>query len=86
MARCFTDTAVVTDEGHTHRGTAAIKAWKDQASLNFAYTTEPFALKVEEGLTVVSTHVAGNFPGSPADLHYAFGLQGNRIASLRVTP
>ena len=86
VARCFTDNAVVTDEGHTHRGAAAIKAWKDQASLKFTYTTEPFALKVEEGLTVVTCHVVGNFPGSPVDLRYAFGLEGDKIASLRVTP
>ena len=86
VARCFTVDAVVTDEGQTHRGTAAIKQWKDKASLKFTYTTEPFASKIESGLTVVTSHVAGNFPGSPVDLRYAFDLEGDRIASLRVTP
>lgn len=86
VARCFTSDAIVTDEGQTHRGTLAIKGWKDKASLKFSYTTEPFASKVESGLTVITTHVAGNFPGSPVDLRYAFGLEGDKIASLRVTP
>ena len=86
VARCFTDDAIVTDEGQTHRGTAAIKEWKDKASLKFTYTTEPFASNIESGLTVVTSHVVGNFPGSPVDLRYAFGLEGDKIASLRVTP
>ena len=86
VARCFTDNAVVTDEDHTHRGTSAIKAWKDNASLKFSYTTEPFASTTESGLTVVTSHVVGNFPGSPVDLRYAFGLDGDKIALLRVTP
>lgn len=86
VARCFAVDAVVTDEGHTHRGSAAIKAWKDKASLKFSYSTEPFASKIESGLTVVTSHVVGNFPGSPVDLRYAFGLEGDKIASLRVTP
>ena len=86
VARCFTVDAVVTDEGQTHRGTAAIKAWKDKASLKFTYTAEPFAAKIESGLTVVTSHVVGTFPGSPVDLRYAFGLEGDKVASLRITP
>lgn len=86
VARCFIDDAVVTDEGQTHQGTAAIKEWKDKASLKFTYTAEPFASKIESGLTVVTSHVVGNFPGSPVDLRYAFDLDGDKIASLRVTP
>ncbi len=86
VARCFTVDGVVTDEGQTHRGIAAIKQWKDKASLKFTYTTEPFASKIDSGLTVVRSHVVGTFPGSPVDLRYAFGLEGDKIASLRVTP
>ena len=32
VSQCFTDNAVVKDERHTHRGRAAIKAWKTDAS------------------------------------------------------
>lgn len=86
VARCFTDDATVIDEGQTHRGTAAIKAWKDEASRKFTHTAEPFAFRIESGLSVVTSHVVGNFPGSPVDLRYAFGLEGDKIASLRVMP
>ena len=32
VSRCFSEDAVVKDEGHTHRGRAAIKTWKTDAS------------------------------------------------------
>jgi hypothetical protein len=28
VSRCFTENAVVKDEGHTHKGRAAISQWK----------------------------------------------------------
>jgi hypothetical protein len=28
--------------------------------------------------------VAGNFPGSPVNLEFVFGLEGNKIASLEI--
>ena len=32
VSHCFTDNAVVKDEGHTHKGRPAIKEWKTDAS------------------------------------------------------
>ena len=43
VARCFTDDAVVKDEGHTYNGRAAIKKWKEDASAKYVYTSEPLA-------------------------------------------
>lgn len=85
LARCFTRQAVVKDEGHTHTGVAAIKAWKAAASAQYSYTTQPFALQQEQGFQVVRSHVAGNFPGSPVDLRYRFRLERGLIASLEIT-
>ena len=34
VARCFTDNAVVKDEGRTYDGLAAIKKWKSETSAN----------------------------------------------------
>lgn len=85
VARCFTAQAVVKDEGHTHTGPDAIKAWKASASAQYTYTTAPFALEREDGLQIVTAHVAGNFPGSPIDLRYRFRLERGLIASLEIT-
>ena len=86
VARCFTNEAVVKDEGKTHSGLAAIKAWKTAASAKYAYTSEPFALEQKGARFIVTTRLTGNFPGSPVDLRFAFRLERGKIASLEITP
>ena len=86
VARCFTDNAVVKDEGHTHIGVAAIKKWKDDVSAKYQYTTELMTSENTNGKTVVTSRIAGNFPGSPIDLRFFFELAGEKIASLEVIP
>jgi hypothetical protein len=86
VSQCFTDNAVVKDEGHTHRGRAAIKAWKTDASAKYEYTSEPFACEEKDGKTVVTSHLVGNFPGSPVDLRFFFKVKGDKIASLEIMP
>jgi hypothetical protein len=84
VAQCFTENGVVKDEGHTHKGRAAIKQWKTDASAKYQYTTEPFACEEKDGKIIVTSHVAGNFPGSPIDIQYSYTLHGSRIASLEI--
>ena len=86
ISQCFTENAIVKDEGHTHKGRAAIKAWKTDASAKYEYTCEPIACEEKEGKTVVTSHLIGNFPGSPLDLRFFFKLEGDKIASLEVIP
>lgn len=86
VARCFTERAVVKDEGETHVGRAAIAAWKTAASAKYNYTAEPIALTIWDGKTIVTVHLVGDFPGSPIDLRYFFILDGDRIASLEIIP
>lgn len=84
ILHCFTDDATVTDEGQTYTGRAAIEQWKAESSARYTYTVEPFAITKDNGLTVISAHLTGNFPGSPVDLHYRFALRDNRIAALEI--
>ena len=86
VARCFTEDAVVKDEGHTYRGRAAIKQWKADAVAKYQYTTELLDCERKDGATVVTSRLTGNFPGSPVTLRFSFGLEGDKIASLKVTP
>ena len=86
VARCFTEDAVVTDEGHTYTGRTAIKKWKADASAKYQYTSEPFACEQKDGKVVVTSRLAGNFPGSPVNLRFFFGLDGDKIASLEIMP
>ena len=83
VARCFTEQGVVKDEGQTHAGTAAIKAWKTAASAKYSYSSEPFAVEQRGGGYVVMSRLIGNFPGSPVDLRFFFRLErGERAGAV----
>jgi hypothetical protein len=86
VARCFTEYAVVKDEGHSYNGHAAIAQWKATSSTKYQYTAEPIASESKDGRTVVTSHLVGNFPGSPTDLRYFFELDGEKIAALEIVP
>lgn len=85
IAAHFTDSATVRDEGHRYTGREAIRAWKAQASGQYSYIVDPYAVADDGDRTVVTAHVSGNFPGSPVDLSYRFTLDGDRIAALEIT-
>ncbi|WP_421569747.1 nuclear transport factor 2 family protein [Stenotrophomonas sp. PD6] len=84
VARCFTRDGVVRDEGHDHAGPEAIAAWKADASARYTYTATPHSLEMRERSYIVTSRVAGTFPGSPVDLRYVFTLQRGRIATLEI--
>jgi SnoaL-like domain len=86
VSRCFTEDAVVKDEGHAYDGRAAIKKWKEEASAKYEYTSEPVACEQKDGKIVVTCRLTGNFPGSPVDLRFFFQLEGEKIASLEIIP
>jgi hypothetical protein len=86
VACCFTTQAVVKDEGQTHCGPAAIKAWKSEASARYSYVSEPLAVEQREGRYIVTSRLTGNFPGSPVDLRFVFRLERGKIAHLEIGP
>ena len=86
VAQCFTESAIVKDEGLTYQGRAAIKQWKVDASAKYQYTCEPFACEQKDGKVVVTSRLTGNFPGSPVNLRFFFELEGDKISSLEIIP
>lgn len=86
ICECFTNDAVVVDEGNTYAGRDAIRQWMANASTQCTYTVQPFSLAEENGRMVVTSHLVGDFPGSPVDLRYLFVLEGNMIAELDIVP
>ncbi|HXQ69232.1 MAG TPA: nuclear transport factor 2 family protein [Pyrinomonadaceae bacterium] len=86
LSQCFTEDAVVKDEGQTYNGRAAIKEWKARASEKYQYTTEPLALDHEDQKAVVTSRLTGNFPGNPVNLRFFFELDGEKIKSLEIIP
>lgn len=86
VSLCFTEHAVAKDEGHTFKGRAAIKQWKVDASAKYQYTSQPLACEQQDGKVIVTARLTGNFPGSPVNLRFLFGLEGDQIASLEIVP
>ena len=86
LSQCFTPDAIVIDEGNSYSGRDAIRQWIANASTQYQYTSEPFALSEQAGRIVVTSHLVGNFPGSPVDLRYRFALAGDMIAALEIVP
>lgn len=85
LAQCFAANATLKDDGHTYAGVDAITAFLAAASAKYNATTVPFDLEDEDGFHLVRAKVAGNFPGSPANLSYRFGLERGLIDSLEIT-
>lgn len=86
VSLCFTEHAVVKDAGHTYRGREAISQWKAAVSAKYQYITQLLTCERFDGRVIVTARVTGNFPGSPVDLRFLFGLEGDKIASLEIVP
>jgi len=86
VSQCFTENAIVKDEGNTYSGRAKILRWREVTTSKYQYTCEPFACEKRDGEIIVTSHLTGNFPGSPVDLRYFFKLEGDKISSLEIIP
>ncbi|CAN7591603.1 nuclear transport factor 2 family protein [Duganella sp. LjRoot269] len=84
LAQCFKADAILKDDGHSYEGVEAITAFLAAASVKYNATTVPFDMKDDDSFHVVLAKVTGNFPGSPANLSYRFGLDRGLIDSLEI--
>jgi ketosteroid isomerase-like protein len=83
---CFTEDALVRDEGKMNQGHDAVRAWKAKSSAAYNYVSEPFAATSDGDQTIVTSRLTGDFPGSPLDLRYFFTLRASKIAVLEIKP
>jgi ketosteroid isomerase-like protein len=79
MVACFALDARVRDEGQDYRGRDDVRRWKEYTVAKYGISIEPLELRDEDDLTIVTARVAGNFPGSPANLTYSFGLSNDGL-------
>src|SRR3981081_1677917 len=82
--KCFAPDAIVRDEGRTYEGLAAIKRWKAETRKKYQHTVKALAVAREGDKTIVTNQLTGNFPGSPIEVRFVFGLEGDKIASLEI--
>jgi hypothetical protein len=82
-ANCFSEAAIVFDEGKTHTGKTEIKHWIEKA--NQEYKTRMKPLDYSETEDILTAEISGTFNGSPIVLNYHFILKDNLIKSLKIT-
>ena len=62
LARCFTEDAVVRDEGQTFKGLADIKQWKAETKKKYQHTVEPLEAVQKNGETIGYQSAYREFP------------------------
>ena len=82
-ANCFSENAVVFDEGKTHNGKTEIQQWIQKANEEYQAVMKPVEYSEKE--ETLKAEVSGNFPGSPLVLAYHFKLNEGLIESLKIT-
>lgn len=81
-ANCFTETAVVFDEGKTHNGRKEIKRWIENANKEYQARMKPLEYSAIEH--TLKTEVSGTFPGSPIKMTYHYEFEDGLIQSLKI--
>ncbi|WP_378144366.1 nuclear transport factor 2 family protein [Cnuibacter sp. UC19_7] len=79
----FTDWAVVSDEGRTHRGRDEIRAWIRESIDLFTTTLTFLRGREDKGMLGATFRLEGDFPGGVVQLEYRFRLdEEGRIVQL----
>ena len=84
MSACFAENAIVHDEEQELRGIAAIENWMVSTTAKYQDTVDITHFDIQNGETIVTGQVSGNFPGSPIELQFHFILEGNKIVNLKI--
>jgi ketosteroid isomerase-like protein len=84
VAALFADDALVHDETADHLGRAAIRDWAQGTYDQYDVRLSPRETSPDGDATLVTTGVAGTFPGSPIELQFRFLIVGERIRELRI--
>jgi len=84
-ANTFSETAIVYDEGRTHRGKTEIAKWIEGANKKYQTVMMPVSYEENGTASILTAHTSGNFPGSPITLQYHFQIENGLIQSLKIT-
>ena len=81
---CFSENAVVRDEGETLHGRNAIEDWITRTIEKYKFQFKPVTFRENNAEVVVAIEVSGTFDGSPITLDYHFTIEGDKILSLTI--
>ncbi|HEX2260182.1 MAG TPA: nuclear transport factor 2 family protein [Candidatus Binatia bacterium] len=81
---CFSDDAVVHDEGETLQGKKAIEGWIAKTIDKYKFQFKPLSIKEDTGDVVVTVELSGTFDGSPVTLDYHITIADEKITLLTI--
>ena len=84
-AKCFSETAVVSDEGKTHNGRKEIEDWIADSNERYKASIKPISFEEKGSESILKTETSGNFEGSPIVLSYHLKIVDDLIQSLKFT-
>lgn len=84
-ANCFSETAVVFDEGKTYNGRKEIERWIASANEQFKAVMKPVSFEKGKTGSILKAEISGDFPGSPIVLNYHLEIVDEQIKSLKIT-
>jgi ketosteroid isomerase-like protein len=81
---CFSDDAVVRDEGKEFRGKEIIESWIVKTIEKYKFHFKPVSVGEDDAGVVVAIKVSGTFSGSPVTPDYHFVIENDNILSLTI--
>ena len=84
FSECFSNDAVVFDEGKIYRGKKEIRQWNEMTNTKYKTKYEPLEISGTEDGIILTAKISGTFDGSPAIIKYHFETKNSKIASLRI--
>jgi len=84
-ADCFTEGAVVEDEGSTFTGKTEIKDWIDKFNKQFKPVMKPIEYQELEKENLLLAEFSGDFPGSPLVMKFHFTIENGLIKTMKST-
>lgn len=82
---CFSENAIVYDEGRIHQGKTEIQNWITKANEKYQTVVRPIGYEQTETKSILTSNVSGTFEGSPIVLKYHFEIIDGLIQSLKIT-
>jgi ketosteroid isomerase-like protein len=84
FSECFSNDAVVFDEGKTYHGRDEIRQWNEMTNAKYKTKYQPLEMSNSGDELILTAKISGTFDGSPATIKYNFKLKEEKIISLRI--
>jgi hypothetical protein len=86
VTACFSNDAVVYDDGRIMRGTDEIRQWSAELFRKFHYFVAPTNVRELTNGAILTATITGNLPGARVSLDYHCRTLGDKIDIMVILP